>query len=76
MTGEHRKIQLREAQRRRREKLSSGERSQVSLFLTQQSKKLLDKWCLEYKTNRHDLVNSMILLYSTMPERISMAISK
>jgi len=40
MISELRKLQLREAQRRRREKLASGERSQVNIYLTQQCKEL------------------------------------
>ena len=69
MISEGRKLQLREAQRRRRVKLASGERSQVNIFLTQQCKELVDRWCHEYKTDRHNLIN--VNICSTDRERQS-----
>lgn len=77
MTSEHRKQQLREAQRRRREKLAaSGDRTQVNIFLTHHSKEWVDKWCLENKTDRHELINQLILAYSEMPDQIPLVLKK
>ncbi|MBC7751138.1 MAG: hypothetical protein H7Z73_05385 [Candidatus Saccharibacteria bacterium] len=70
MNSDERKQQLREAQRRRREKLALGERSQVNIFLTQQCKELVDLWCYEYKTDRHNLINVLILAFSKDPKNI------
>ncbi|MDO9127488.1 MAG: hypothetical protein Q7U42_11525 [Parvibaculum sp.] len=70
MVSEERKLQLREAQRRRREKLASGERGQVNIFLTQQCKDLVDRWCLEYKTDRNNLINGLILAFAKDPKNI------
>ncbi len=71
MASEERKQQFRDAQRRRREKLAAGnQRSQVNIFLTQKSKQLLDQWCDDYNTDRHDLINGMILTFSKTTEQI------
>lgn len=70
MVSEIRKEQLREAQKRRREKLASGDRFQVNIFLTQQSKELVDEWCKQYLIDRHDLLNGLITAYSKSPNSI------
>ena len=70
MNTEARKQQLREAQRRRREKLAGGERGQVNLFLTQQSKDYLDLWSQEFQSDKHSIVNALILAFSGAPNRI------
>ena len=71
MNTEARKQQLRDAQRRRREKLASGERGQVNLFLTQQSKDYLDVWSQEFHTDKHVIVNALILAFSTTANRVN-----
>lgn len=77
MVSELRKQQLREAQRRRREKLAvSGERNQVNIFLTRHAKELVDRWCLENKIDRHELLNHLILAFAEMPEKIPTALKK
>lgn len=70
MVSEERQQQLREAQRRRREKLAAGKRSQVNLYLTKESKEIIDQWCIEYKTDRHNLINGLIRAFAHTPERI------
>lgn len=72
MNAEVRKQQLREAQRRRREKLAGGERGQVNLFLTQQSKDYLDLWSLEFQSDKHAIVNALILFFAALPNKNEM----
>jgi hypothetical protein len=67
MNTDTRKQQLRDAQRRRREKLADGQRGQVNLFLTQQSKDFLDAWSQEFLTDKHVIVNALILEFSKTP---------
>lgn len=70
MVSEIRKEQLRESQRRRRELLAAGERSQVNIFLSKQSKELVDEWCKNYSVDRHDLINGLITAFSSKPDLI------
>ena len=74
MISEERKQQFRDAQRRRREKLAEGKRSQVNIFLSPESKQLMDRWCLEYNTDRHDLMNGLIQAYAKAPSQIPFAL--
>lgn len=74
MTSETRKEQLRESQRRRREKLAAaGERSQVNIFMTKQSKALMEEWCLKYSLDRHDVINGLIQAYAASPTSLPFA---
>ena len=61
MTSELRKKQLREAQQRRRAKLAQGERTQISLYLQPSNLALMDLWCTEFRLDRNDLVDNLIL---------------
>ena len=70
MNTDARKQQLREAQKRRRLKLADGERGQVNLFLTQESKEFLDQWSQEFHTDKHNIVNALVLAFSRVPNRI------
>lgn len=68
--SEKRQAQLREAQRRRREKLSTNDRHQVNLFLSKQAIRLMDAKRLISGMDRHDLVEQLILnLQSKAPPK-------
>jgi hypothetical protein len=59
---EKRKAQLRDAQRRRRELLAgNGGRHQVNIYLSSKVIKLMDAECLLSGTDRHELVERLIL---------------
>ncbi|WP_297505709.1 RepB family protein [Ferrovum sp.] len=57
---EKRKAQLRDAQRRRREKLAQGNRHQINIFLSEASITLLDQACKKYGMDRHELIEQLI----------------
>jgi hypothetical protein len=59
--SEKRRAQLRESQRRRREKLSSGSRHQVNIFLSEHAIKVLDAQCTLFNQERHEVVEKLIL---------------
>jgi hypothetical protein len=62
ITSEKRKQQLRDSQRRRREVLAAGTRHQVNIYLTEEAISALDEQCKVTVVDRHDLINSLILL--------------
>lgn len=68
MTSDLRKQQLREAQQRRRAKLAKGERTQIALYLQPGNLLLMDAWCTEFRLDRNDLVDNLILGLSKSPE--------
>lgn len=74
MISEHRKQQLREAQRRRREKLAAGERVQVNFFLTAESKEIVENFSLKYGVDKHDFINSLIKAFSNSPGILNLEI--
>ena len=59
--SEKRLSQLRDAQRRRREKLALNSRHQVNIFLSKKSIQILDAQCILSNMDRHDLVENLIL---------------
>jgi predicted restriction endonuclease len=59
--SEKRQAQLRDAQRRRREKLAGSNRHQVNIYLTKKAMKLLDAQCLLTGLDRHELIEQLIL---------------
>lgn len=59
--SEKRQAQLREAQRRRREKLARNNRHQVNVFLSRKVIKILDAQCIVSGIDRHDLVERLVL---------------
>lgn len=71
MTSDLRKQQLREAQRRRRAKLIKGERVQVSLYLERNNLEVLDVWCDDFKIDRNDFINNLILGLTKKAESIN-----
>lgn len=74
MTSEHRKIQLRESQRRRREKLAAGERGQVNIFITSHCKEIVDRFSSEYNTDKHTFMNALIMAFANSPNSLKLEI--
>jgi hypothetical protein len=70
MTSDLRKQQLREAQQRRRAKLAKGERIQVSLYFDRNNLEVMDAWCTEFKLDRNDLINNLIVGLSRAPDSV------
>ena len=58
---EKRRAQLRDAQRRRREKLAYGNRHQINVFLPAAVIKLLDAECDKLGIDRHDMIERLLL---------------
>lgn len=58
---EKRRAQLREAQRKRRQALSIGNRHQVNIYLTSETIKALDVMASESGLDRHELIEKLIL---------------
>jgi|GEM_PF-3062758 len=59
--SEKRLCQLRDAQRRRREKLALNSRHQVNIFLSKKAIQVLDAQCILSDMDRHDLIEKLIL---------------
>lgn len=59
--SEKRQFQLREAQRRRREKLAVNSRHQINIYLSKQAIRILDAQCIVSDVDRHDLIEQLIL---------------
>ena len=76
MISDERKFQLREAQRRRRAKLAAGKRSQVNIFLTQNSKELIEQFCHVYQTDKHVFINALITAFAISPNSLLLEINK
>jgi hypothetical protein len=62
---EKRKAQLRESQRRRREKLGAGNKHQINIFLSVRAIASLDKLCAEQNLERHEVVEQLLTGSST-----------
>ena len=58
---EKRRIQVRDAQRRKREKLASGNRHQINIFLPATVIQLLDAECEKSGIDRHDMIERLLL---------------
>lgn len=58
---EKRRAQLREAQRKRRQALSHGDRHQLNIYLTVKAIKILDSRASELGLDRHELIEKLIL---------------
>ena len=72
MISEQRKLQLRDAQRRRREKLASGERRQVNIFLTNQCKDIVEHFSNRYKIDKHEFINALITAFANSPKSLKL----
>ena len=58
---EKRRTQLRDAQKRRREKLASGNRHQLNIFLPEAVIRLLDAECEKRGIDRHYMIERLLL---------------
>ena len=76
MISLERKQQLRDAQRRRRNKLAEGTRGQVNIYLTQQCKVIVDTFCDDYKTDKHAFINALIIAFANSPGALKLDFNK